>query len=373
MPICPRLSDRIYPKLLNLVKASNEFVFFGTYSINVSSGIVKSIIQQKNNNQNLFVAGLLPPPTDFIVYDFRVKKDILQAYGLTSLNQIEFAHKMATDPYPAYSVLDSIWKTRSPSGSQYALLDHIKKIAQLYSNHIIVFLEPNMHAKFVFSESNLYEGSGNLTHSGLRVNVEVYNFYPRTYEGLYRFASSSYLEFIKSYLDEFTTWQYGSNYYERANQLGTKIEEIAEKFRVRFNPKVTPEKIRLINDAYEQLSEVRSKLWRLPGHILLSKLDFSLNIAEKNSQRIIAELWSLNNQEISKEISIKIMENLDTISQVIKKPAVILKEINQQPDEYLSDYESEYLKKVMIEAEGFKKYLLKRNLPSENFKEGKTD
>jgi molybdopterin-binding protein len=365
MPICPRLSNRIYPKLSDIVKASNEFAFFGTYSINVKSGIVKAIIQQKNDKPNLYVAALLPPPTDFILYDFSVRKQILQAYGLTSLNQIEFAQVMATNPVPAYSVLENVWRTRRPNGSQSALLAHLEKIAQLYSDQVIVLLEPNMHAKFVVTESEAYEGSGNLTYSGLRVNVEVYNFYKG---GAYWWAASSYIEFLSEYLSRMTNWQYGSNYVDKANELGTRVAGIADRFQVKFNPRVYTERIEQIVDAYEQLLICRSNLWSLPGHELLSKVDFSLSVAENNAQSMIAKLWSLNNQEIEKELSVEIMKRLEVISTITKKAALTLKEASEQMPQFKSAYEQEYGQRIIKTAEGFRKYLTEKSKEHRNFR-----
>lgn len=365
MPICPRLSNRIYPRLSNLVKATNEFAFFGTYSINVKTGIVKAIIQQKNDRPNLYVAALLPPPTDFILYDFSVRRQIIQAYGLTSLNQTEFAQLMATNPAPAYSVLDNVWRTRNPNGSQSALLAHLEKIAELYSNQIIVLLEPNMHAKFVVTETEAYEGSGNLTYSGLRVNVEVFNFYS---QGAYWWAASSYIDFLNEYLSRMTNWQYGSNYVERANSLGTRVTEVAEKFQVKFNPKVYTEKIEQISDAYDQLLVCRSNLWSLPGQEFLTKIDFSLLIAQNNAQSMIAKLWSLREQEIEKERSIEIMGKLEVISGIMKKAASTLKEASEKLPEYKTGYEQECGQGILKTAEGFKKYLKEKSQKEQKFK-----
>lgn len=365
MPICPRLAGTIYPRLTSLVASANEFIFFGTYSLSVDRSILNRIINKKQRKPDLLVACLLPPPTDFILWDFSIRSQIYQAYQQlyqqSVLSPEELARLMAIDPQPAYSFLDNLWVQRNPNSFQRSLLDHIQKIAELYQNQVIVFLEPNMHAKFVASESNVYEGSGNLTRFGLKVNVEVYNFYPRTAAGgkVYEYAVSSYIDFLSNYLTNFVDWKSGRFFLRNAQQLGTRILSIAQNFGVTFNPKVTREKIELLTEAREQLSASRSDLWQLPGHKLLLKLDFGLSQADIIAQRTIAKLWALNNQEIEKETSVSIMKDLEVVASIIRQVAPLLEEIRPEPYEYYSWYEKEYLQKVVMDAMRFKEYLSK--------------
>jgi hypothetical protein len=361
MPICQRLSGAIYPRLKRLVDTANEFIFFGTYSLSVDRSILSKIIKKKQENQNLLAACLLPPPTDFILWDFSIRNRILQAYGLTSLNQIEFARIMAVNPQPAYSVLDSILTQRGPNSFQRSLLAHLEKIAELYQNQVITFLEPNMHAKFVASESDVYEGSGNLTYFGLRVNVEVYNFYPRTAAGgrVYQYAISSYVDFLRSYLTDFVNWKSGQHYLSNASQLGAQVEQIATQFNVRFNPRVTQEKIDVLTEAREQLLVSRSELWQLPGHKLLLKLDFSLSQASFIAQTVVSKLWGLLDKEIEKNKASEIMKDLETVYYAIKGVATILRELKAKMYENESWYEIEHLQRDLTDANKFKEYLAK--------------
>jgi hypothetical protein len=309
--------------------------------------------------RTLLAACLLPPPTDFILWDFSIRNRILQAYGLSSLNQIEFARIMAVNPQPAYSVLDSIWTQRRPNSFQRSLLAHIEKIAELYQNQIITFLEPNMHAKFVASESDIYEGSGNLTYFGLRVNVEVYNFYPRNAAGgrVYQYAISSYVNFLRSYLTDFVKWKSGQHYLSNASQLGAQIEQIATQFNIRFNPKVTREKIDALTEAREKLLFSRSELWQLPGHKLLLKLDFSLSQASFIAQNVVSNLWRLLDKEVEEDKASEIMKDLETVGLVVKGVAPILRELKAKVEGNESWYEIEHLQEVLKDANRFKEYL----------------
>lgn len=214
---------------------------------------------------------------------------------------------------------------------------------------------------FVASESNVYEGSGNLTYFGLRVNVEVYNFYPRTSAGgrVYQYTVSSYVDFLRNYLTNFVDWKSGQHYLSNARRLCARVEQIATQFNVRFNPRVTQEKIDILTEAREQLLVSRSELWQLAGHRLLLKLDFSLNQAEIIVQSTITKLWALNNQEIEKEMSTSIMKDLEVVATNLKQVAAVLKEIRLENYEHSAPYEKEYLQKATFEAMRFKEYLSK--------------
>jgi hypothetical protein len=359
MPISQRLSGNIYSKLTDLVTNSTSFIFFGTYSMSVDRSILSRIVYQKQNNPNLLVACLLPPPTDFILWDFSVRRQLLNAYGLSSSNPVDLARIMAENPQPAYAALDALWNQSRGGASQRNVTSHIRRIAELYSNNIITLLEPNMHAKFVASESNIYEGSGNLTHFGLRVNVEVYNFYPRTYEGIYRYAISSYVSFLRVYLVNFVDWKLGNNYLINAHQLGTRIEQIASEFQVRFNPKVSREKIDALTKTREKLSVARSELWQLPGHRLLLKIDFLLSQANLIGQRVLSTLWGLVDKEMDKETAAIVMKDLEKVSSALKQTVPFLKDLTGETSECKLWYESEYLEKSIAEAHRFEEYLNK--------------
>jgi hypothetical protein len=240
------------------------------------------------------------------------------------------------------------------------VISHIRRIGNLYSNGIVVFLEPNMHAKFVASESDIYEGSGNLTLYGLTVNVEVYNFYPRRYGRVYYYASRSYFDFLKTYLTNFVDWKLGSRYLTHANQLGARVEQVANAFGIRFNPKVTQEKINILAKAREQLTGARSELWQLRGHKLLLNLDFSLRLAYFEIQSVLTKLWRLREKEIELDLASDIEKNLEKTRHAIEQVAHMLKELKAEKPEYLSWYESEYLDKNLVEAKRFQEYLAKR-------------
>lgn len=359
MPISPRLSGRLYGRILNLIRSADEFLFFGTYSISIDRGILNQITRQRQNNQELLVACLLPPPTDFILWDFTVRGHLLRAYGLTGGSHIDLALVITENPQPAYAVLDNLWNQSRAAASQRKVISHIRRIGDLYSNGIVVFLEPNMHAKFVASDSNIYEGSGNLTLYGLTVNVEVYNFYPRRYGRVYNYASRSYLDFLRTYLANFIDWKLGSRYLTSANQLGARVERIANSFGIRFNPKVTREKVDILAKAREQLTVARSELWQLQGHKLILNLDFSLRLAYLEIQTALAKLWRQIDKEIESDLTRDIEKDLENASHATKQVAQVLKELKAEKTEHLSWYESEYLDKNLIEAKRFQEYLAK--------------
>jgi hypothetical protein len=357
MPISPRLSGKLYKRILNLAKSANDFLFFGTYSLSIDRGILNQIVKQKQSNPNLLVACLLPPPTDFILWDFTVRWRFLQAYGLTGSNQVELARAVAENPQPAYKILEGLWSQSSAVVSQRQVTSHIERIGRLYQNGIISFLEPNMHAKFVASESNIYEGSGNLTLYGLSVNVEVYNFYPRTYRKVYQYAARSYVNFLYDYLTNFVDWKYGSHYLTRANQLGQRIEQIATAFGIKFNPKVSQEKINALTKSREKMAIARSELWQLPGHKLLLNLDFSLSMAELQIREVLASLWKQREKEIESEQADSIEKDLEKIILSLKKVGYTLKNPEEEKTAYLSGYEKKYLEKNLEEAQRFIEYL----------------
>jgi hypothetical protein len=217
-----------------------------------------------------------------------------------------------------------------------------------------------MHAKFVTSESDIYEGSGNLTYFGLRVNVEVYNFYPRTAASgrVYQYAISSYVDFLRRYLTDFVNWKSGQHYLSNASQLGVRVEQIATQFNVRFNPRVTQEKIDVLTEAREQLSASRSELWQLPGHKLLLNLDFLLSEAGVIAQNVTSKLWRLLDKEIEKDKASEITKDLEAVYYAVKGVAPVLRELGAKMHENESWYETEHLQKVLIDANRFKEYLV---------------
>lgn len=358
MPISPRLSGKVYKRIQELIDTANEFLFFGTYSLSVEQGILNRITQRKQANPALLVACLLPPPTDFILWDFAVRGQLLRAYGLTGSDQVELASSIAENPQPAYTILESLWQQSRALTAQRGVISHIRKIADLYSNNIVTFLEPNMHAKFVASESNIYEGSGNLTKYGLTINVEVYNFYPRQYGRIYEYASSSYRNFLSNYLTNFVDWKAGARYLTHANELGTHIEQVAAAISIRFNPKVTRQKVDTLNKAREELATTRSELWQLRGHKLLSNLDLALNLVRSEIQSAYNKLWTPEEKEIEAELASSIQGKLKKTSYALSQISQVLKQPSEKP-ESLAWYENEYLDKNIEEAKRFKEYLLR--------------
>jgi hypothetical protein len=356
MPISPRLSGRLYNGVKDLIDDANEFLFFGTFSLSMEQGILNRIIQRKQANPSLLVACLLPPPTDFILWDFAIRARLLRAYGLTRVDQVELARSIAENPQPAYAILENLWQQSRALPAQRGVVSHIRRIADLYSNSVITFLEPNMHAKFVASESNIYEGSGNLTQYGLKVNVEVYNFYPRRYGGVYAYASRSYRGFLSAYLANFPDWKTGARYLTHANELGTHIEQVAASIGIRFNPKVTRQKVDILNKAREDMATIRSDLWQLPGHKFLSKLDLVLSLIRSEIQSAFSRLWTTGEKEIEAELARSIEEKLQKIGYILSQTSQTLKQLGEKP-EALTWYESEYLEKTVQEAKRFEIYL----------------
>jgi len=282
MPISPRLDRRLYFKILNLVNNADRFIFFGTYSVSVDYGVVKRILERKQSRRSLMVACLLPPPTDYVLWDRYLRREFIRAYGLSYTAGPELSEAVANDPQPAFRILERVWGRSSTSSRgymsrlrYYSVIRHIETIGSLYRAGVSTFLEPNTHAKFVVSESDIYEGSGNLTRYGLEVNVEVYNFYPAwRSRRVYEYAWRSYQEFLIDYLSRLIDWKIGENYLRYAQQLGSVVASIVSSLGIRFNPEITRDKISHISKVRVEISTLRSNVWLLSGHVEVSKFDF---------------------------------------------------------------------------------------------------
>lgn len=361
MPISPRLSGRLYTKVSRIVNNARKFIFFGTYSINVDYGIIGQIIQRRRSEPQLTVVCLIPPPTDYIIWDFSLRRQFMNAYNLPHTAGPELSEAIARDPTPAFNILNNIWslaQSRRYRTLPYRIvLDHIRTIGELYRNGIIVLLEPNTHAKFVVSESDIYEGSGNLTRYGLEVNVEVYNFFSRTrYPRVYEFAWRSYHHFLLDYISRFVEWKNGANYFQNAQQLGKIVVNIGLSLEVRFNPKISSEKINKILDNRNKLTSVRSNLWMLSGHLELLKVDFLLSLALGVMNDAIGQIFVWREKEIERNIVDSLHKSLE-ISKILLTNA---KELISKFDElkkFMTDYELENQEKIFKTAYHFNEYL----------------
>jgi hypothetical protein len=170
------------------------------------------------------------------------------------------------------------------------------------------------------------------------------------------------MQILRNYLTNFINWKSGGFFLQNAQQLGNRVQNIAQNFGVKFNPRVTQEKIDQLTRAREQLSDLRFQLWQLPGHKLVLKLDFSLSQADDFAQRTIGTLWESNNKEIETKESERIIKDLNVVSLNIKQIAPSLREAGQNPKQYFSDYEREYLEGINNEAKRFKEKLAKIRL-----------
>lgn len=334
-----------------MVNDARDFIFFGTYSINPDLGIVRRIIEMKMRRPNLYVICLLPPPTDYVLWDYALRREFERTYNVTGSRLFE---AIAQNPIPAFTILDRIWNQAHGGRSRLPyqkVLNHIRTIGEFYSAQIITLLEPNMHAKFIVTESNIYEGSGNLTYYGLRVNVEVYNFYSS--RGAYNYASSSYYNFLNDYISRFVEWKSGSNYLRYADQLSNTVSTIVSSLGIRFNPTVSNEKIRKLTEAREKLSITRSDLWMLPGHLGLSKVDLLLSAGESIISEVISQLYQYRSRELKDKNVEEIHGSLELASKLVLRIKKMLSEFKRE-DAY---YEKEYLPEITELAVKFKSYL----------------
>jgi hypothetical protein len=174
---------------------------------------------------------------------------------------------------------------------------------------------------------------------------------------VYQYAAKSYVNFLYDYLKNFVDWKLGSRYLTRANQLGQRIEQIATAFGIKFNPKVTQEKINALMKSREKTAIARSELWQLPGHKLLLNLDFSLSMAELQIREVLASLWKQREKEIESEQADSIEKDLEKIILSLKKVGYALKNPEGETTAYLSWYEKEFLEKNLEEAQRFIEYL----------------
>jgi len=360
MPISPRLSGRLYADISRLVNRAADFIFFGTYSINVDYGVINRIVQRKQSEPELLVACLLPPPTDYIVWDFSLRHQFARAYNLPYSTGPEISEAIAQNPVPAFNILGSLWSQARSRGYRTipyrVVLDHIRTIGELYRNGIITLLEPNTHAKFVASESNIYEGSGNLTRYGLEVNVEVYNFYPRSYPRIYEFAWRSYHSFLLDYLSRFVSWKSGATYLQNAQQLGNEISSIVSALGIRFNPKISSEKIFEVLNNRNKISSIRSNLWMLSGHLGLLKVDFLLSTSLSVLNEVIGQMFVWQGKDVEKDIVEKLHKMLETATGLLTRAKAMVYEF-KEPKETMADYELENEEKVIASAYRFKEYL----------------
>ena len=132
MPISPRLSRRIYPGITDLIDNCRDFIFFGSYNIALTSGVMRRIIDKKRNNNAMLVACLLPPPTDFIIWDFSLRPRLHQAYNIPNTKGPRINEEIANNPVPAYALLDSLWSSNQAIRSRNQITDKIIQISRLY-------------------------------------------------------------------------------------------------------------------------------------------------------------------------------------------------------------------------------------------------
>jgi len=364
MPISPRLDRRLYRRISDLVNSASRFIFMGTYSINVDYGIVDKVIRKKQVNQDLMVCCLLPPPTDFVLWDPILRRQFMQAYGLQyGSPAFELSEAISVNPQPAFNILERIWTQGHSRGQRRlryrSVLDHIHAIASLYSAGIVTLLEPNTHAKFVVCESNIYEGSGNLTRYGLEVNVEVYNFYPDKYPGIYSYAFRSYRDFLLDYLARLIQWKLGENYLRNAQQLGNTVSNLISSLGIRFNPKISREKIVHILENRIKLSSLRSSIWMLPGHIGISRADFMLSQSYNVLGGVLGELLAYQEKEVEKEIIERLHKEIEICTALLSLAKETISKF-KDPEEEMAVYEKKYNEAMVKAAEVFLEFLQKK-------------
>jgi len=365
MPISPRLDRSLYRRISNLVNNANDFIFMGTYSINIDYGIVDKIIHKKRDEQNLLVCCLLPPPTDFVLWDPILRRQFIQAYSLQyGSPTFELSEAISVNPQPAFTILERIWSQAQSRGQRRlryrSVLDHIQAIASLYNAGIVTLLEPNTHAKFVACESNIYEGSGNLTYYGLEVNVEVYNFYPSKYPRVYSYAFRSYRDFLLDYLARLTQWKHGENYLRNAQQLGNTVSSIISSLGIRFNPKISREKIMRVLESRIKLSSLRSSVWMLPGHIGISKIDFMLSQSYNVLGGLLGELLVYQGKEVEREKIERLHKEIETCTILLSLAKQTISKF-KDPQQEMTVYEKEHDETMIKAAELFLEYLQKKS------------
>jgi len=320
---------------------------------------MRQIIQKKQNNQNLLCACLLPPPTDFIVWDFRFRRQLLSTYNLPSGAGEQLSEEIANDPIPAYTLLDNFWtqyRQRSGRAPSNQVLTSIRNIARLFREGIISILEPNTHAKFVATDNGIYEGSGNLTRFGLEVNVEVYNFYPVQYQRIYDYSWRSYETFLIDYFTRFVSWKSGATFVQNARLFRNEVIDIMSKLGLRFNPRIPSEKIFEVSDIYNRACSLRTELWMINGHVNDLKMDFLL----KNALDIIYNARSMMFEWRDEEVDSKV---IDDIHNKFKISSLLLENVKkiipktEKESNIMTEYEMEYGGKTVMAADAFLKYL----------------
>ncbi|MCD6448402.1 MAG: hypothetical protein J7L58_05095, partial [Thermoplasmata archaeon] len=122
-----------------MIRNATNFIIFGTYSINTDYSIVRMIIDRKRSFPNLFVCAFIPPPTDFIIWDFSIRREFIRAYNLPSNAQEELNEAIVINPIPAFQVLEQKWQqsqTRRPIGRYSQVLRYIRQIFYLWNENI---------------------------------------------------------------------------------------------------------------------------------------------------------------------------------------------------------------------------------------------
>jgi len=356
MPISPRLSGRIYPRITDLVDNCRDFIFFGSYNVALTSGIMRRIINKKRNNNAMLVACLLPPPSDFIIWDFSLRPRLHQAYNIPNTRGPRINEEIANNPVPAYALLDSLWTENRANRALNEITGKIGQVSRLYQEGIIVMFEPNTHAKFIASDYSIYEGSGNLSTYGLTVNVEIFNFYPRRVTGVYNFAWSSYEEFLINYLSNYVEWKIGVNFLRNAQRLGDTISDFVNALGLRFNPRIYSEKIYEIQDVLTNVIDNRPEVWMMPGHKNALRIDFLLRIASDVLYDARGTMYDWRDQEVDGAVVNDIHNKLDLCSKLLVHVKNLISEHESYSDRF-ADYELEYGEKITSEASRFLSYL----------------
>jgi len=358
MPISPRLSGRIYPRITDLIDNCRDFIFFGSYNIALTSGVMTRIIQKKRNNGTMLVACLLPPPTDFILWDFSLRSRLHQAYNIPNTRGPRINEEIANNPIPAYALLDSLWLGNQNIRSRNQITQKIRQVSRLYQEGIIVMFEPNTHAKFIASDYSIYEGSGNLSHYGLAINVEIFNFYPRRVPGVYDYAWSSYEDFLINYLSNYLEWKIGANFLRNAQQLGTSISQFINTLGLRFNPRIYSEKIYEIQDVLSNVIDKRPEVWMMSGHKNALRIDFLLRIVSDVLYDARGTMYEWRDKEVDDTVVSDIHNKFDLCRKLLAHVNDLISE-HESVSDRLVDYEVKYGEKIVEEVSRFLSYLKK--------------
>lgn len=345
MPISHRLDDSIIKGVLELIDSSKLGIFFGTWNLTVHNDAVEAIIG-KTKSLKYGASVFLPPPTDLILYEPRLRNEALRLYGITKRGSDKYVSDGKIVPRGDYSYADlfliysehplplidylykNVWKIYDFNSWNYFApkpVKHMYYLRKLFENKILLLLEPNTHAKFLLTENGLYEGSGNFTYSGMKLNVEVYAFY--------LFNKKSLSDVVSFNIDKDSVVKsYQEIFYDRIDYLQKDVEfikncnKLAKKLKSLFETQVGADSDKLISEIDNlllELGRLRRTVWSKKGAManILRDMPFSFSNQTLNNVK-----FQITLRKDKRDYS-KIKESLQRARKIIESCPKIDEEI----------------------------------------------